>query len=43
MNREHPIDVHFLLVEKAISEQVYTTVSVNKRNYIDSLYTGELL
>ena len=38
INRTTPIIVHHLLVKKAISSQVYKTVNVNKRNYIDSLY-----
>lgn len=41
--RETPIKVHFLLVEKAISEQVYTTVSVNKTNFVDSMFQEDLL
>ena len=41
--RDKPIVVHYLLVKKAISDQVYTTVCKNKRNYVDSLYRGELL
>lgn len=36
--REHPITVHFLLVKKGISEEVYKTVSINKVNYVDSLF-----
>lgn len=36
--REHPITVHFLLVKKGISEEVYNTVSINKVNYVDSLF-----
>lgn len=36
--RSTAITVHFLLVKKGISEQVYNTVSKNKRNYIDSLF-----
>ncbi len=43
LNRASPIIVHFLLVAKAISEEVYNTVSVNKRNYVDSLYEGRFL
>ena len=38
MDRREAITVHFLLVKKALSEQVYKTVSVNKRNYVDSLF-----
>jgi hypothetical protein len=43
MARKTPIKVHFLLSSKAISEQVYMAVAKNKVNYIDSLYSGELL
>ena len=43
MKREDPIHVHFLLVRKAISEQVYKTVSVNKKNYVDSVFAKEQL
>lgn len=41
--RDTPIVVHFLLVEKAISSQVYKTVSINKVNYVDSTYKREFL
>lgn len=41
--RKAPIIVHFLLVKKAISEQVYQTVSLNKRNFIDSVFEREEL
>lgn len=41
--RDTPIRVHFYLVKKAISEQVYTTVSINKTNFIDSLFEREVL
>ena len=41
--RSVPITVHFLLVEKAISEQVYKTVSLNKTNFVDSVFTREEL
>jgi len=37
-NRKKPIIVHYLLVEKGISEEVYETVSINKVNYVDSLF-----
>jgi len=37
-NRNSSIKVHFYLVKGAISEQVYTTVSVNKKNFIDKMY-----
>lgn len=39
MLRKEPITVHHLLVKKAISEQVYKTVSINKRNFVDSVFT----
>lgn len=37
--RDTPITVHYLLVKGGISEQVYKTVSINKRNYVDSVFT----
>ena len=37
MTRAKPIDVHYLLVEGGISEQVYNTVAVNKTNFIDMM------
>lgn len=37
--RDKPIVVHHLLVKKAISEQVYKTVSLNKKNFVDSVFT----
>lgn len=43
LHRKEPIKVHFLLVKKAISEQVYKTVSVNKRNFVDSVFIREEL
>lgn len=36
--RDRPIIVHFLLVKKGLSEQVYKTVSVNKKNFVDSVF-----
>lgn len=36
--REDPINVHYLIVKKATSEQVYKTVSVNKKNFVDSVF-----
>jgi len=42
-HRDKPIVVHFLLVEKGLSEQVYNTVSVNKTNFIDSLFQKDYL
>ncbi|BAM63078.1 DEAD-like helicase superfamily protein [Edwardsiella phage ETP-1] len=41
--RDKPIVVHFLLVANAISSQVYKTVSVNKRNYVDSVFERTML
>jgi len=41
--REKAIIVHFLLIKKAISNEVYKAVSINKQNYVDSLYEGTLL
>ena len=43
MKRDTKIDVHFLLVKKAISEGVYTAVSLNKVNYIDSMFNEETI
>lgn len=42
-HRDKPITVHFLLVEKAVSEQVYYTVSVNKQNFVDSVFERNYL
>lgn len=36
--RDKPINVHFLLVRGAISGQVYKTVSLNKKNFVDSVF-----
>ena len=36
--RDKPINVHYLLVRKAISEQCFKTVSVNKKNFVDSVF-----
>lgn len=38
-NRQAAITVHFLLVKQGLSEQVYKTVSVNKKNFVDSVFT----
>ena len=37
-NRDKPITVHYLLVKGAISSQVYKTVSINKKNFVDSVF-----
>jgi len=42
-DRKHEIDVNFLLVKKGISHQVYKTVSLNKKNYVDSVFKREQL
>ena len=36
--RLDPITVHFLLVKNSISEQVYNTVAINKKNFTDTLF-----
>ncbi len=41
--RREVIKVHFLLVKSGVSEAVYKTVSINKLNYIDSLYKSHKL
>lgn len=41
MSRDLGIDVNFLLVKKAVSNQVYTIVGKNKLNYVDSRFTKE--
>ena len=43
LNRTEPIKVHFLLVKKALSHQVYTAVSLNKKNFVDSLFERNTL
>jgi hypothetical protein len=43
LNREDEIRVHFLLVKKAISEQVYKVCSVNKKNFVDSVFERKTL
>lgn len=37
-HRDKEIIVHFLLVENAVSEQIYETVSINKQNFVDSRF-----
>lgn len=39
--RTQAIKVHFLLVKKAVSSQVYNSVSKNKVNFVDSLFEQE--
>lgn len=41
--RSTPIRVHFLLVKGGLSAQVYKTVSINKKNFVDSVFERELL
>ena len=38
MNRATAITVHFLLVDQAVSDQVYKTVSINKTNFVDTVF-----
>ena len=42
-HRDRSITVHFLLVEGAVSAQVYKTVSINKQNFVDSVFERKLL
>lgn len=41
--RTTPINVHFLLVKKGVSEQVYKIVSKNKKNFVDSVFERECI
>jgi len=41
MKRDEPIDVHYLLCENTISSQVYETVAVNKKNFVNSYFNRE--
>jgi len=41
--RKIPIDVHYLLVKGAISSQVYKTVSINKKNFVDRAFDRSTL
>lgn len=41
--RATPIIVHYLLVKKGLSEQVYNTVSKNKKNFVDSVFKKEFI
>lgn len=38
MNRVEPINIHHLLVKKAISAQVFKIVAKNKKNFVDSVF-----
>lgn len=38
MSRTEEIKVHYLLVRKGVSEMVYKTVSINKKNYVDTVF-----
>lgn len=43
MKRDTPINVHFILVKRGLSEQVYNTVAINKTNFVDKYFSyGEL-
>jgi len=41
--RDEPIIVNFLLIKGAVSSQVYKIVSVNKKNFVDTLFEREYL
>ena len=41
--RREPIKVHYYLVKGGLSEQVYKTVSLNKENFVDSLFSKDRL
>ncbi len=41
--RATAIKVHYLLVKGGLSAQVYKTVSINKKNFVDSVFSKELL
>lgn len=43
IKRETPIDVHFLLVKRGLSEQVYHTVALNKTNFVDKYFEKGVL
>jgi len=38
LRRSTPIRVHYLLVKNGISHQCYKTVSLNKKNFVDSVF-----
>jgi len=38
IERKDPINVHYLLVKNAVSHKAYKTVSVNKKNYVDTVF-----
>lgn len=38
MGREEEINVHYLLVKGAISDKAYKTVSINKQNFVDTVF-----
>lgn len=40
IKRKDAINVHFILVKKGISEQVYDTVALKKANFVDSYFEG---
>jgi len=43
IQRKDPIRVHFMLVKGGLSEQVFKTVTINKTNFVDSVYYKETL
>jgi hypothetical protein len=38
LNRLEPIKVHYILVKGGISSNVYKSVSVNKKNFVDTVF-----
>lgn len=42
-NRDTPIKVHYILVKRGLSDNVYKTVSVNKKNFVDSVFERTFL
>lgn len=43
VNRDKPIKVNFLVVKGAVSHQVYKTVALNKKKFIDTCYEKGLV
>lgn len=43
MERKTPINVHFLLVKGAVSDDVYEAVSINKSNFVDNRFQKKIL
>ena len=43
MAREDDIIVHYILVKRAVSEKLYKTVAINRKNFTEKLFKGETL